>query len=34
MVILAVWGSTGTMPYEESIAFIPIFIAARHDFGI
>lgn len=27
MVILAVWGSTGTMSYEEIIAFIPIFVA-------
>lgn len=33
MVILAVWGSTGTMPYEESIAFIPIFIAAAMTLG-
>lgn len=33
MVILAVWGSTGTMPYEEIIAFIPIFIAAAMTLG-
>ena len=33
MVILAVWGPTGTMPYEEIIAFIPIFIAAAMTLG-
>ena len=33
MGILAVWGSTGTMPYEEIIAFIPIFIAAAMTLG-
>ena len=33
MVILAVWGSTGTMPYEEIIAFIPIFIVAAMTLG-
>ena len=33
MVILVVWGSTGTMPYEEIIAFIPIFIAAAMTLG-
>ena len=33
MVILAVWRSTGTMPYEEIIAFIPIFIAAAMTLG-
>ena len=27
MAALAVWGSTGTMSYEEIIAFIPIFVA-------
>ena len=33
MGILAVWGSTGTMPYEEIIAFIPIFIVAAMTLG-
>lgn len=33
MGILAVWGSAGTMPYEEIIAFIPIFIAAAMTLG-
>ena len=33
MVILAVRGSTGIMPYEEIIAFIPIFIAAAMTLG-
>ena len=33
MVILAVWWATGTMPYEEIIAFIPIFIAAAMTLG-
>lgn len=27
MIILAVWGSTGTLSYEEIIAFAPIFVA-------
>ena len=33
MVILAVWWATGTMPYEESIAFIPIFAAVAMTLG-
>lgn len=33
MVILAVWGSTGTMSYEEIIAFIPIFVAVAMALG-
>ena len=33
MIILAVWGATGTMPYEESIAFIPIFVAVAMPLG-
>ena len=33
MGILAVWGATGTMPYEEIIAFIPIFIVAAMTLG-
>lgn len=27
MAVLAVWGSTGTMSYEEIVAFIPIFLS-------
>ena len=33
MVILAIWGSTGTMSYEEIIAFIPIFVAVAIALG-
>ena len=33
MVILAVWWAAGTMPYEESIAFIPIFVAVAMTLG-
>ena len=33
MVILAVLWATGTMPYEESIAFIPIFAAVAMTLG-
>ncbi len=33
MIILAVWGSTGTMSYEEIIAFIPIFVAVSMALG-
>ena len=33
MVILAIWGSTGTMSYEEIIAFIPIFVAVSIALG-
>jgi len=27
MIVLSVWGSTGTMSYEEIIAFIPLFVS-------
>lgn len=33
MIVLAVWGSTGTMSYEEIIAFIPIFVAVSIALG-
>ena len=33
MAALAVWGSTGTMSYEEIIAFIPIFVAISLSLG-
>lgn len=33
MIILAAWGSTGTMSYEEIIAFIPIFVAVSIALG-
>lgn len=33
MAILSVWASTGTMSYEEIIAFIPVFIALSYAFG-
>lgn len=33
MVVLAIWGSTGTMSYEEIIAFIPIFVAVAIALG-
>lgn len=33
MIILAIWGSTGTMSYEEIIAFIPIFVAVAIALG-
>ena len=33
MVVLAIWGSTGTMSYEEIIAFIPIFVAVSIALG-
>lgn len=33
MILLAVWGSTGTMSYEEIIAFIPIFVAVSMALG-
>ena len=33
MVILALWWATGTMPYEEIIAFIPVFIADAMTLG-
>lgn len=33
MIILAIWGSTGTMSYEEIIAFIPIFVAVSIALG-
>ncbi|MEA4987675.1 MAG: YfcC family protein [Anaerovorax sp.] len=33
MIILAVWASTGTMSYEEIIAFIPIFVAVSMALG-
>lgn len=33
MVALAIWGSTGTMSYEEIIAFIPIFVAVSIALG-
>lgn len=33
MAILSIWASTGTMSYEEIIAFIPVFIALSYAFG-
>lgn len=33
MIILSLWGSTGTMSYEEIIAFIPIFVAVSIALG-
>ncbi|MCI5698063.1 MAG: AbgT family transporter [Clostridiales bacterium] len=33
MVVLSVWGSTGTMSYEEIIAFIPIFVSVSIALG-
>ena len=33
MIILAIWGSTGTMSYEEIIAFIPIFVTVAIALG-
>ncbi|XVG95657.1 YfcC family protein [Eubacteriales bacterium KG125] len=33
MAILSVWGSTGTMSYEEIIAFIPIFVSVAIALG-
>lgn len=33
MVALSIWGSTGTMSYEEIIAFIPIFVAVSIALG-
>ena len=33
MIVLAIWGSTGTMSYEEIIAFIPIFVAVAIALG-
>ena len=33
MTVLSVWGSTGTMSYEEIIAFIPIFVAVAIALG-
>lgn len=33
MALLAIWGSTGTMSYEEIIAFIPIFVAISLSLG-
>jgi len=33
MIGLAIWGSTGTMSYEEIIAFIPIFVAVSLALG-
>lgn len=33
MIGLSVWGSTGTMSYEEIIAFIPIFVAISLSLG-
>ncbi|WP_206460261.1 YfcC family protein [Anaerovorax sp. IOR16] len=33
MIILAIWASTGTMSYEEIIAFIPIFVAVSMALG-
>ncbi len=33
MIVLSVWGSTGTMSYEEIIAFIPIFVAVSIALG-
>lgn len=33
MVILSAWGSTGTMSYEEIIAFIPIFVTIAVSLG-
>lgn len=33
MIILALWGSTGTMSYEEIIAFIPIFVCVSTALG-
>ena len=33
MIILAIWGSTGTLSYEEIIAFSPIFVALSISLG-
>jgi len=33
MIALSIWGSTGTMSYEEIIAFIPIFVAVAIALG-
>lgn len=33
MIVLSVWGSTGTMSYEEIIAFIPIFVSVAIALG-
>lgn len=33
MAVLSVWGSTGTMSYEEIIAFIPIFVSVSIALG-
>lgn len=33
MIILGIWGSTGTMSYEEILAFIPIFVAVAIALG-
>lgn len=33
MALLSIWGSTGTMSYEEIIAFIPIFVAISLSLG-
>lgn len=33
MIALSIWGSTGTMSYEEIIAFIPIFVAVSIALG-
>lgn len=33
MIVLSIWGSTGTMSYEEIIAFIPIFVAVSLALG-
>lgn len=33
MIILSIWGSTGTISYEEIIAFIPIFVAVAMALG-
>ena len=33
MALLTVWGSTGTLSYEEIIAFAPIFVAVSMALG-